>query len=262
VRGWGPVGVGVRWGGGCLRLGAAGLNLGEQQHRSLCGLPGARRAVPAAVQSALPGPRRAAGIRIALLIFTCIGWRLPLPAQMPVQAAKVAMLVAFGARPYADSVVRRLGGRGRGGGEWSPAEAPGAGAGPAPQAVRAPGPLGRPAAPAAHAPLTSGPPHPLPNHPPPHPTQTQLLSSPAMQATFLRIHRGLALLGTPLMPLMPASTIIPGSEGATGGAALAAAARRGQRGGRRVHVCASSPLSLPAPPPAQTPTPSASPSCC
>lgn len=39
-----------------------------------------------------------------------------------------------------------------------------------------------------------------------------MLSSPEMTAIFDRFHRTLAFLGTPLMPLMPASVIIP--EGA------------------------------------------------
>lgn len=82
-------------------------------------------------------------IRVALLLFTSLGWRLPLHIQMPVQAAKIAMLIVFGTGPYCDS---------------------------------------------------------------------KLLASPEMEAIFSGVHRVLALLGTPLMPLMPASVVIP--EGA------------------------------------------------
>lgn len=46
-----------------------------------------------------------AGIRVALLIFTSVGWPLPLHQQMGVQAAKVGLLVIFGTRPYCASVV-------------------------------------------------------------------------------------------------------------------------------------------------------------
>ncbi|KAI8473723.1 MAG: hypothetical protein J3K34DRAFT_164422 [Monoraphidium minutum] len=85
----------------------------------------------------------AMSIRIALLLFTSIGWRLPLHVQLPVQAAKVAMLMVFGTRNYCHS---------------------------------------------------------------------KLLSSPEMEAVFHGAHRLMAFLGTPLMPLTPASVIVP--EGA------------------------------------------------
>lgn len=42
---------------------------------------------------------------MALLIFTSVGWRVPFHIQMPLQAAKVALLVVFGTRPYCDSKV-------------------------------------------------------------------------------------------------------------------------------------------------------------
>jgi hypothetical protein len=49
-------------------------------------------------------------VRIALLLFTSLGWRLPWRPQVGVQALKVAMLVAFGTRAYCDSVVGGGGG--------------------------------------------------------------------------------------------------------------------------------------------------------
>ncbi|GBF99538.1 hypothetical protein Rsub_12344 [Raphidocelis subcapitata] len=79
-------------------------------------------------------------IRVALLLFTSVGWRLPLHTQILVQALKVMMLAVFGTRPYC---------------------------------------------------------------------QSKLLSSPEMVDIFAKIHSALAVTGMPLMPLTPASSIIP-----------------------------------------------------
>ena len=43
------------------------------------------------------------------MMFSSLGWRLPCRWHMPLQAAKVAMLLTFAVRPYCDSEVRRNG---------------------------------------------------------------------------------------------------------------------------------------------------------
>lgn len=82
-------------------------------------------------------------MRVALLIFTGVGWPLPLRPQMGVQALKVALLARFGTKAYCAS---------------------------------------------------------------------RLLSGPEMRQRFALLHRALALLGTPLVPLAPPAAIVPQSE--------------------------------------------------
>lgn len=49
----------------------------------------------------------AMSIRVALLLFTCIGWRLPLSLQFPIQGIKVALLAVFGTANYCRSKLLR-----------------------------------------------------------------------------------------------------------------------------------------------------------
>ena len=41
------------------------------------------------------------------LLFSSLGWQLPLRVHMPLQALTITMLVCFGVHPYCHSKVRR-----------------------------------------------------------------------------------------------------------------------------------------------------------
>lgn len=50
----------------------------------------------------------AAAVRIALLTFTSLGWRVPFRLHLLLQSINVGLLVVFGLHPYCNSKVRWL----------------------------------------------------------------------------------------------------------------------------------------------------------
>ena len=63
---------------------------------------------PLTALARLPPPLAAAGIRIALLNFTSMGWRVPFRLHLVLQAINVSLLVRFGLSSYVQSKVSAL----------------------------------------------------------------------------------------------------------------------------------------------------------
>lgn len=111
--------------------------------------------------ASLPPP---AGTHCALLIFSSLGWRLPLPAHLGVQTAAVAMLAGWGMHPHLQSQVRQSGA-----GAWC------SGRVPCPETLRSPWPACRP-------------------------LRVQLLSSPQTRSMVASLHSAASFLSGMLVP--------------------------------------------------------------